>query len=63
MGGEAVYREIRKQDTGLPVIFSSGYDTTREDLRIEEDSQARLFIKPYRYSELVQAVEESIGRK
>ncbi len=53
--GTEIYREIRDKDENLPIFFSSGLEIGLEETLLKSDPNVRVFYKPYRYQELLEA--------
>lgn len=59
MNGRDVLREMRTVRPELPVLLSSGFDSTDDVLA--EEPQIRFLAKPYRVQKLVQTVQDLLG--
>ena len=61
LSGEEAYREIRKLDSRVPVLLSSGYPQEMAANRFHERGLAGFIQKPYRPQDLVARIREITG--
>ena len=63
MGGYEAFKAIRAFDPGVKAIVSSGYSHEPIVLKFREFGLAGVAPKPYRVSELLEAVEKVLGTR
>ena len=61
MGGQEAFREMRKIDSSVPVVLSSGYNVSDTDLFVE--GLAGLLKKPYRLTEFQEALQRTLAMR
>jgi len=61
MGGDELYREIRKRDAKLALVLTSGYHVADVELLIAEDPRAEFLHKPFDLDDLVDLVHRVLG--
>ena len=59
MGGQEAFRDMRKIDSTVPVVLSSGYNVSDTDLFVE--GLAGLLKKPYRLAEFQDALQRALA--
>lgn len=59
-GGIVVYQGMRKMSRTLPIFFASGLNFHLSEFGIEDDPNVKIFLKPYRYAEIIGAIENSL---
>ncbi len=61
MGGADMFREIRRINATVPVIFMTGYDQGHINLRGDEKNHTMVLLKPVQIQELSQAIRKILA--
>lgn len=58
-----VFKRMKELDSSLPVIVSSGFDIEGPVRELLDMGAVKFIEKPYRVEDLIQAVEEVLGKR